>query len=65
MATMNSFNHFSEILQVRMIEKQDILFEKGSLCDCGEMKYKPIVNGEVREEICPVCNGNTKVIDLI
>jgi hypothetical protein len=65
MATMNTFNHFSEILEMRMIEKQNILFESGSLCACGERKYRPIVNGMARKEICPVCEGNAKVIDLI
>jgi hypothetical protein len=65
MATINSFNHFSEVLQVRIIEQQDVSFEQGEFCVCGEGKYKPVVNGEAREEICPVCDGHKRVVVLI
>jgi hypothetical protein len=65
MATMNSFNHFSEVLQVRMIEQMDVLFENGSICNCGERKYKFLVDGIVRNEACPVCEGNQRIVDLI
>ena len=65
MARMNSFDHFSEILECRMMDKQDILFEQGSLYACGERMYKPVVAGMAKKEVCPVCEGDTKIISLI
>ena len=65
MATMNSFNHFLEVLQMRMLEKQDILFEQGNFCECGERKYKVLVSGVVKNEACPVCEGSQRIVDLM
>jgi queuine/archaeosine tRNA-ribosyltransferase len=65
MATIGGFDHFSEVLQMRMLEKQDVIFEKGSICICGEKKYKVLVNGIEKNEVCPACEGEMKVTDLI
>ena len=60
MAMVDSLTNTDKAISI-FLERQDVVFERGLPCGCGEHKYRVLRDNVVVGELCPKCDGQTKL----